>query len=101
MTLRCTPGDLAVCIEGTAVGTFVDVVQPGTPHPYTKLPSWLCKVKTATRVTLVDLRTHRTIRHTVVPPGSFVQFLDRELWPIRPRPAPVAIPAPPVSLETT
>lgn len=94
MALRCAPGDMAVCIEGTATGTFVTVKEPGHPHPFTGLPSWLCVVRTPTRVTLVDVRTNRKVRNGVVPAGSLVQFLDRELWPIRPPRPPIAIPAP-------
>ena len=99
MTLRCKPGDLAVCIEGTATGTFVTVVEPGVPHPFTGLPSWACKVRTPTRVTLVDVRTNRAIRSTTAPAGSLVQFLDKELQPIRPKRPPIAIPAPPEKVE--
>lgn len=88
-----------MCIEGTAVGTFVDVVEPGTPHPYNGLPSWLCRVHAACKVTLVDNRTNRTIRHGMVQAGGMVQFLDKELQPIRPLPPLRAIPAPPVPVE--
>ena len=94
MALRCKPGDMAVCIEGSAVGTFVTVKERGTDHPHTHLPSWVCIVATPTKVTLVDIRTNRNIRHEVVPAGSPVQFLDRELQPIRPAPAPTTISVP-------
>jgi hypothetical protein len=101
MALRCKPGDMAVCIEGSAVGTFVTVKEAGTPHPFNGLPSWVCLVRTPCRVTLVDSRTNRTIRHGVAPAGSPVQFLDRELQPIRPTAPPetIAIPAPPQAAE--
>lgn len=92
--LRCKPGDMAVCIEGTAVGTFVTVKEAGHPHPHTGLPSWVCIVRTPCKVTLTDIRTGRTIRHGYAQPGDPVQFLDRELQPIRPPADPTSINVP-------
>jgi hypothetical protein len=98
--LRCKPGDLALVVEGSAIGTFVTVKEPGILHPIHRLPSWICTVSAPCKVTLIEAYTMRVIRHSIAPAGSLVQFLDRELQPIRPPPAPIAIPAPPQALET-
>lgn len=101
----CRPGDLAVVIAGSQAGLFVDVVRQGEAHPHFGWASWQCTVRSDCEVTLVDMRTGRPRGRRIVPAGFLVMFPDRELWPIRPSPPPIAAPAPPIArprqLETT
>lgn len=98
---RCRRGDFAVCIEGSATGTFVNVGDPHT-HPMEPLaPAWLCEV-----LNPCDAVRHFQLgnRHATMPlrgkPGDKIIFLDRHLQPIRPPAPPEEIPAPPVEIET-
>ena len=97
MAARCKVGDLAVCIAGTATGTFVTVRSPAE-HPQERIePAWLCVVSAE----CVALRTYTNglQRSITVPRAALVVFLDRHLQPIRPPKPPQATPAPPIEVE--
>ncbi len=94
---RCKVGDMAVCIGGTAVGTFVTVTAPILHPEEPTAPAWLCVVS-------AECAAQRTFTNGLkrvipVPKGTKVIFLDRHLWPIRPPKDPQAIPAQPIEVE--
>jgi hypothetical protein len=99
MTLRCKPGDLALVIEGSNTGAFVDVLRRGDDHPHNKLPAWVCRIKADMMVTRVVNR--RAVGEWVLPAGETAHFCDNILQPIRPGAPPLAIPAPEIELATS
>ena len=98
MRLRCRPGDMAVVVKGSAVGTFVDVIML-VDVPIEKHPTWECCIKGPCRVAIVHPVTLRIVGEGIAPVGTLVLFKDNELQPIRPPKNRIASPAPPVTLE--
>lgn len=90
---RCEVGDMAVCIGGSAVGTFVHVEAPSMHPQEPDAPAWVCRIAGDCRcVQHMGLFEMRIIAKR----GELVTFLDRHLQPIRPPKTPIAIPAPPI-----
>lgn len=95
--LRCKPGDFAVCVMGTASGTFVTVLERGPDHPLLGWPAWACRVAAPCKATKVNMVTGRRMSHFTTQPGAIVLFCDRELQPIKPPPVPETLP--PLEIE--